>query len=298
MSLLYNYIKKILAPSKFSFFTLFNHTKQIWCGPLYWFISCLRDDHLSGMIIKSGIQQIYVLLLKKKRCDVAQAVDHSAVKVWILLPGGSILHSRCICSLGYFLFQPVVYNWAAFKVCLRIVAEKCELPPYSEHRSTSKMAASNRRSSFAIERTTLIGWKGFSKWQPPYGAAICNKRTILIGWTTVILEEPFASFSSTLKLETHRRRPRDRPWMQIGQKSIPEVPRSRLGDVPWTHPRSIEGCEMCCLVCEKVHIKDPLLFIRKHRLCDNIGFSLKKCCNDHFLYAWRPIADDRKINVL
>ena len=35
---------------------------------------------------------------------VAQVVEHSAVKVWILLYGGSILHGGCICSLGYFSF--------------------------------------------------------------------------------------------------------------------------------------------------------------------------------------------------
>ena len=42
--------------------------------------------------------------------DVAQAVGHSAVKVWILLHGGLILHGGHICSLGYFPFQPVVHN--------------------------------------------------------------------------------------------------------------------------------------------------------------------------------------------
>ena len=31
---------------------------------------------------------------------IAQAVEHSAVKVWNLLHGGSILHGGCICSLG------------------------------------------------------------------------------------------------------------------------------------------------------------------------------------------------------
>ena len=82
--------------------------------------------------------------------DVAQAVEHSAVKVWILLHGGSILHGGCICSLGYFLFQPVVHNW------------------------------------------------------------------------------------------------------------------------------SIKGCGMCCPVCGKVHIKDPLLLIGKSSLCGNSGFHLKK----------------------
>ena len=48
--------------------------------------------------------------------DIAQAVQHSAVKVWILLHGGLILHGGCICSLGYFPFQSVVHNWA-FKGC-------------------------------------------------------------------------------------------------------------------------------------------------------------------------------------
>ena len=43
--------------------------------------------------------------------DVAQAVEHSVVMVWILLYGGSILHGGCICSLGYFPLQPVVHNW-------------------------------------------------------------------------------------------------------------------------------------------------------------------------------------------
>ena len=43
--------------------------------------------------------------------DVAQVVDHSAVKVWILLHGGSILHGGTICRLGYFPFQPV-HTWS------------------------------------------------------------------------------------------------------------------------------------------------------------------------------------------
>ena len=44
--------------------------------------------------------------------DVAQAVERLPVKVWILLYGGSILHGRCVCSLGYFQFQHVVDNWS------------------------------------------------------------------------------------------------------------------------------------------------------------------------------------------
>ena len=42
--------------------------------------------------------------------DVAQVVEHLAVKVWILLHGGSILHDGCIYHLGYFPFQPVIHN--------------------------------------------------------------------------------------------------------------------------------------------------------------------------------------------
>ena len=38
-----------------------------------------------------------------------QAVEHSAVKVWIPLHGGPILHGR---SIGYFPSQPAVHNWS------------------------------------------------------------------------------------------------------------------------------------------------------------------------------------------
>ena len=82
--------------------------------------------------------------------DIAQAVEHSAVKVGILLNGRSILHGGCMCSLDYFPFQPVVHN------------------------------------------------------------------------------------------------------------------------------RSIRGCGMCCPVCGKVHIKDPLLLIRKSSLCGDSKFPLQK----------------------
>ena len=41
-----------------------------------------------------------------------------------------------------------------------------------------------RRSLFAIKRTTLNAWKGFSKWQLPYGGLpFAIKWRILIGWT-------------------------------------------------------------------------------------------------------------------
>ena len=39
-------------------------------------------------------------------------VEHSAVKIWILLQGRSILHGESICSWGYFPFQPGVHNWS------------------------------------------------------------------------------------------------------------------------------------------------------------------------------------------
>ena len=81
---------------------------------------------------------------------VRWGVEHSAVKVWILLHVGLILHGKSICSLGYFPFQPVVWKW------------------------------------------------------------------------------------------------------------------------------SIKGCGMCCCVCAKVHIKDPMLFIRKSSLYGESGFPLKK----------------------
>ena len=42
----------------------------------------------------------------------------------------------------------------------------------------------HRGLPFAIKRTTLIGWKDFSKWWPPYGAVICNQKNILIVWTS------------------------------------------------------------------------------------------------------------------
>ena len=47
--------------------------------------------------------------------DIAQAVDHTAVKVWILFNGRSIMPSDfgiCIYSLGYFPFQPVIHSWS------------------------------------------------------------------------------------------------------------------------------------------------------------------------------------------
>ena len=42
------------------------------------------------------------------------------------------------------------------------------------------------------------------------------------------------------------------------------------------HNWSIKGCHRCCLVCGKVHIKDPLLHIWKSSLCGKSGLPLNK----------------------
>ena len=52
---------------------------------------------------------------------------------------------------------------------------------------------------------------------------------------------------------------------------------------PVVHNWFIEGCDMCCPVCQKVHIKYPLMLIGKSSLCGDSGFPLRKeiCHNDH-----------------
>ena len=42
------------------------------------------------------------------------------------------------------------------------------------------------------------------------------------------------------------------------------------------HNWSIKGCGGCCCVCGKVHLRDPLLLIRKSSLCGESGFPLKR----------------------
>ena len=55
---------------------------------------------------------IVVIIIVVGGWEVAQAVEHSSVNVWILLHGESILHGGSIYSLGYFPFQLVVHNWS------------------------------------------------------------------------------------------------------------------------------------------------------------------------------------------
>ena len=43
---------------------------------------------------------------------------------------------------------------------------------------------------------------------------------------------------------------------------------------------------MCCPVCRKSHIKDPLLLFRKSRLCDDSTFPLKKYVT---MTLWEPM---------
>ena len=58
----------------------------------------------------------------------------------------------------------------------------------------------------------------------------------------------------------------------------PIVPAEWIHFQPVVHNWSIKGCDICCLVCGKVHIKDPLLLllIGKGSLCGDSGFPLKK----------------------
>ena len=42
--------------------------------------------------------------------DVAQAVEHSAVKDWVPMSGGSILHGRCILQFGLFSVPQLVHR--------------------------------------------------------------------------------------------------------------------------------------------------------------------------------------------
>ena len=63
----------------------------------------LRKWDCISIIDRSGLGH----LLREK--DVGQAVRCPPVKVSIIL---SILHSECICNLGYLPFQPVAQNWS------------------------------------------------------------------------------------------------------------------------------------------------------------------------------------------
>ena len=49
------------------------------------------------------------------------------------------------------------------------------------------------------------------------------------------------------------------------------------------HNRPIKGWGMCCSVCGKMHIQDPLVLIEKGSLCGDNGIPLEICHNDHML---------------
>ena len=78
--------------------------------------------HNDLLHIKQVIKQVYTsvkvwhfhftclwIYVEEWEWDLAQAVQHPSVNAWVIW---SILHNGCICSLGYFLFQPVVHNWS------------------------------------------------------------------------------------------------------------------------------------------------------------------------------------------
>ena len=59
------------------------------------------NNHTARSLAQNPGQSKHVFIIIRGR-DVAQAIEHTAVKVWILLYSGSILHGECICSLAYF----------------------------------------------------------------------------------------------------------------------------------------------------------------------------------------------------
>ena len=79
--------------------------------------------------------------------DVAQAVKHTAVKVWVLLHGGSTMHGGNICSLGYFLFQPVVHNWSIKGLCCLVCGKvhiKRSLSAYRKEQPMCRQQVSSK----------------------------------------------------------------------------------------------------------------------------------------------------------
>ena len=51
-----------------------------------------------------------------------------------------------------------------------------------------------------------------------------------------------------------------------------EDPLSYFSFLPVLHDWFVKGCGMCYPVCGMVHIKEPLLLIRKSSLCGGSGF--------------------------
>ena len=64
---------------------------------------------------------------------------------------------------------------AAFRVRLRVVMEKCQSPPYSEHRTASKMAASIGGRHLQLKEQLSLAEKAFQNGSLYMGAAICNQ---------------------------------------------------------------------------------------------------------------------------
>ena len=84
----------------------------------YQVVSIRPPGAVIDVTVRAEIGNMYTHQLKTKRNyvfklwrgrGVAQAAEHSPVKVGIIWLS---LYAGCICSLSYFLFQPVVHNWS------------------------------------------------------------------------------------------------------------------------------------------------------------------------------------------
>ena len=68
-------------------------------------------------------------------------------------------------------------TWAAFKVRLQGAKEKCGSPPYSEHSSALKMAASIGGCHLHLKEQLSLAEKAFQNGSLHMGAAICKNNS-------------------------------------------------------------------------------------------------------------------------
>ena len=114
---------------------------------------------------------------------------------------------------------------------LRGVTEKCESPLYSEHGSASKMAASIGGRHLHLKEQLCLAEMVFQNGGLHRGGGGCHlqsKRQFWLVAPVAILEEPFTSFLSTLKLELPPRQTLNANWAKnhYGLDSEPYLERS------------------------------------------------------------------------